>query len=85
MRNPFTEHPRSVGETYWEHFRFAFAFGWLMTLGAAAALVHSVFPFLFTTTAGRVNDELQAMRQRSPGRLRQDRAAAEAARSLRSE
>ncbi len=75
MRNPFTEHPHAVGETYGEHLRFAFSFGLLMAWGAIAALVHAVFPFLFTTTAGRVNDELQALRQRSPGRLRRDAVA----------
>lgn len=70
MRNPFTEHPHAVGESYWEHLCFAGAFALLMAWGAIAALVHAVLPFLFITTASRVNDELQAMRSRSPGRLR---------------
>ena len=68
MKNAFTEHPRSVNESYLEHLRFALAFGAKMALGGAAAMIHAVFPFLFESTAGRVNDELQAMRQHSPGR-----------------
>ena len=48
--NPFTAHPASVGETYLQHGRFAFAFGIRMFLGGLAAMVHAAFPFLFVTT-----------------------------------
>jgi len=68
MNNPFTAHPRSVNETYWQHFGFALKFGAKMTLGGLAAMLHAVCPFLFVTTAGKVSDELQIMRQNSPGR-----------------
>ncbi|MEO8104325.1 MAG: DUF6356 family protein [Betaproteobacteria bacterium] len=68
MSNPFTRHPQSVNETYIEHLGFALKFGAKMTLGGLAAMLHAVFPFLFETTAGRINDELQVMRQNSPGR-----------------
>lgn len=68
MSNPFTHHPRSVNETYWEHLGFALRFGLKMTWGGIAAIIHAVLPFLFGTTAGKVNDELQIMRQNSPGR-----------------
>jgi len=73
MSNPFTAHPHAVGESYAEHLGFAFRFGLKMTLGGVTALVHAVFPFLFTLTAGRINDELQAMRMHSPGRLKRER------------
>jgi len=68
MSNPFTAHPASVGETYWQHFRFASRFGAKMAAGGLAALVHSVLPFCFVTTASRCNDELVAMRAASRGR-----------------
>ena len=68
MNNPFTAHPGSVNETYAEHFAFALKFGLKMTVGGLAAMVHALFPFLFITTAGGINDELQRMRQNSPGR-----------------
>lgn len=68
MSNPFTEHPNSVNETYLEHFVFALRFGVKMTIGGFAAMLHAIIPFLFVTTAGRICDELQDMRQNSPGR-----------------
>jgi hypothetical protein len=70
VSNPFTSHPNSVNETYWQHFAFALRFGLKMTVGGIAAVLHAVFPFLFITTASRYCDELQAMRQNSPGRRR---------------
>ncbi|MBI3716657.1 MAG: hypothetical protein HY255_11755 [Betaproteobacteria bacterium] len=78
MNNPFTTHPASVNETYFEHFGFALSFGLKMTLGGLAAMVHAVLPFLFVTTAGRINDELQAMRLQTPGRQKQARAGTSA-------
>ena len=68
MSNTFTAHPASVGESYLAHMRFAARFGGRMLLGSLAALVHAVFPFLFVTTAGRINDELMEMRAASQGR-----------------
>lgn len=68
MSNPFTAHPNSVNETYMEHFAFALRFGFKMTFGGVAAMLHAIFPFLFVATAGRLCDELQHMRQNSPGR-----------------
>ncbi|MEP6941380.1 MAG: DUF6356 family protein [Betaproteobacteria bacterium] len=62
--NPFTAHPASVGETYFQHLRFASAFGARMTLGGIAAIVHAVFPFALITTASRTLDELNALRSR---------------------
>ncbi|MEO8676041.1 MAG: DUF6356 family protein [Casimicrobiaceae bacterium] len=68
MTNPFTAHPASVGETYVQHLRFALRFGASMTLGGIAAIVHAIFPFLFQTTASRINDALVVMRAASRGR-----------------
>ena len=50
----FTEHPRSVGENYWEHMAASLTFAATMLLGAGAALVHSVFPFLLVKTGSRI-------------------------------
>lgn len=68
MTNPFTAHPRSVGESYWQHLRFASRFGAKMGCGGLAALVHALLPFCFVTTASRLNDELVRMRAASKGR-----------------
>jgi hypothetical protein len=60
MRNPFTAHPHSVGETYPEHGVFACRYGVKMILGGLAAVAHGIFPFLFQTTGSRVTRELNA-------------------------
>ena len=75
MNNPFTAHPNSVNETYLEHFVFALGFGVKMTIGGLVAMLHAIFPFLFVTAAGRICDELQDMRQNSPGRKKASDAA----------
>ncbi len=51
--NIFTRHPKSVGESYWQHMGTALSFAGSMLLGSAAALVHAVFPSLCTNTASR--------------------------------
>ena len=70
MRNPFTEHPHSVGETYPEHGAFACRYGVKMTLGGIAALVHGVFPFLFQKTGSRITRELNDTLEQSTARAR---------------
>lgn len=47
----FLSHPRSVGESYWEHAATAGRFGATMVVGGAACIVHAVLPFLFVRTA----------------------------------
>jgi hypothetical protein len=49
----FTDHPRSVGETYPEHLRFACRFGFRMVTGGVACFMHGFLPFLFQTTGSR--------------------------------
>jgi hypothetical protein len=68
VTNPFTAHPTSVGETYGQHFGFALRFGAKMTAGGLAAIVHSLLPFCFVTTASRISDDLVRMRAASRGR-----------------
>lgn len=43
----FFSHPRSVGESYGEHFGVAFGFGVRMVAGGLACMVHAVVPTLF--------------------------------------
>lgn len=47
----FLEHPRSRSETYIEHLVCAASYGFKMIFAGFAAIIHSVFPFLFETTA----------------------------------
>ena len=47
----FTDHPASVGETYFEHMGQAFALGAQMVGCGLACLLHGIFPMLFEKTA----------------------------------
>lgn len=52
-RISFTEHPASVGESYFEHMGMAGSFGFAMLKGGFACLLHGIFPFLCTTTGSQ--------------------------------
>jgi hypothetical protein len=54
----FTEHPGSVGESYWQHMATSLAFAGTMLRGALAALVHGFFPFLCSRTGSRIVGQL---------------------------
>ena len=54
----FTEHPASVGESYFEHLFRAVGFGTRMVCAGLACLVHAVLPFLFVRTGSRTIAEL---------------------------
>jgi len=48
-----TDHPRSVGESYFEHMGVAAGFGWRLLGASLAAFVHALLPFAFERTASR--------------------------------
>ncbi len=54
MANPFTDHPRAVGESYFGHLGQASGIGSQMILGGVACVLHGLFPFLFTKTGSNV-------------------------------
>ena len=58
MTNIFTKHPKEVGETYLEHMFNAVRFSLTFLLLFVVALIHSIFPFLFTRTASCVIQEM---------------------------
>jgi hypothetical protein len=49
----FTRHPESVGESYLEHLGSAWGFAFTMLGGAAACLLHGLFPFAFQASGSR--------------------------------
>ncbi len=60
LKRLFTAHPRSVGESYGEHFSVASWYG-LRLLGASlACLVHALLPFLFVRTGSATIAHLHA-------------------------
>jgi hypothetical protein len=50
IRQAFTAHPASVGETYFEHLARALYFSTRMIAGGVACFVHALLPFLFVKT-----------------------------------
>ena len=46
----FVEHPRSVGESYFEHQRHALGFALSLLLAGLACFVHAMVPGLFVRT-----------------------------------
>ncbi len=60
LRQHFTEHPASVGETYLGHFRVAARFSRCLAKAAGAAAVHAIVPSMCATTASECIRELYA-------------------------
>ena len=53
----FTDHPRSLGLSWFEHGAGAIKIGCKLIYAGFAALVHGIVPGLFTDTAGRTVTE----------------------------
>ena len=64
----FTDHPRSVGESYGAHLMVAGRFGATMIGAGVACLIHALVPGLFASTGsraiGRLHDSMIAHRRR---------------------
>lgn len=58
MNKLLLDHPRSVGESYFAHMRFAVGFSGGLLAAAFAAFVHALVPCLFERTASRIITEL---------------------------
>lgn len=71
----FTDHPATVGETYFEHMAMAFGFGSRLVLSGLACLLHGIFPFLFVRTGSEavcdLYDRMAAHRDRGRARGQQ--------------
>lgn len=59
----FTAHPKSVGETYWQHFKIAMKGVYRLGGSAIIFFIHAVFPFIpvpkpfdLTSTSDWLND-----------------------------
>jgi hypothetical protein len=60
LQRLFTEHPASVGETYWGHLLRASWFAGKMLVGAGACFIHALLPFLFVKTGSRTITQLHS-------------------------
>lgn len=63
LKSALLDHPRSVGESYFEHQRTAFGFARSLLLAAFAAAVHAIIPCLCKTTARQRIADLHARLQ----------------------
>ncbi|MBS0331623.1 MAG: hypothetical protein JSS35_02540 [Proteobacteria bacterium] len=72
MFRAFTEHPESVGETYFEHMGSASWFALNMFVAGFACAVHALLPFAFQKTGSRriklLHDRMILNRHRAPQR-----------------
>lgn len=67
----FAEHPRSVGESYGEHFGVAFRVGVKMVAGGLACFFHALIPAVFQRTGSSAIKGLYAeIVSRQPGSVR---------------
>lgn len=56
LKQKFTEHPESVGETYGQHMVMAFGFSAQLFKAAFACGIHALLPFLFEKTGSECID-----------------------------
>ncbi|HEY2482073.1 MAG TPA: DUF6356 family protein [Caulobacteraceae bacterium] len=66
----FLDHPRSMGESYFEHQRVAFSFALRLFVASLACALHALIPGLCVSTGSRavadLNDRLVVGRRRTP-------------------
>ena len=71
VKKLFTDHPHSMDETYFEHLICAAGYGLRMIFAGFAAIIHSIFPFIFETTASdlarEITGDVQARNNDSSG------------------
>jgi hypothetical protein len=67
MSKLFIAHPAAVGESYFEHMKFAFKFSGRLFRAGFAAFAHGIVPAVCETTASEaiqtMNDEIRARRR----------------------
>ncbi len=54
LKQLFTDHPASVGETYLEHAIHAVGFGAALLFGALGCFLHALVPAFCTATGSRI-------------------------------
>ena len=54
MNNPFTHHPSTVDETYFEHLGSALSFAGPLLIATFCCLTHALLPFLFEKTGSKI-------------------------------
>ncbi|MBT95527.1 MAG: hypothetical protein CL431_06155 [Acidimicrobiaceae bacterium] len=66
----FTDHPASVGQSYFDHFKFAVNIAFCLLKACFACLAHAVYPPLFENTASvTIGDLHSRIEQRKTSEL----------------
>ena len=65
MEINFTKHPQEQGETYLQHMWGAWEIIYFLKILEVKCLVHSIFPFLYTTAVSEKIECLREMTQRN--------------------
>ena len=60
VKNIFTEHPKSVGETYFQHLFNSLRYTFTFLLLFFITFIHAILPFLFVRTASDIVCEMSA-------------------------
>ena len=69
----WVQHPRAVGQTYWQHLYFAMKMGIVLMMLGMVALIHSIFPFVFHhTVSNRLYRMTNDMKIRDKQKLHDD-------------
>jgi len=66
LLNLFTEHPRSIGETYWQHFCVASRLSARLSIACSSQLAHAVFPFIKPPFGSDVNSLMNLLQEVNP-------------------
>jgi hypothetical protein len=70
MFRAFTDHPATVGESYFEHMRTASWFAITMLVGSVACLIHAILPFACQKSGSRriklLHERMVTHRHRAP-------------------
>ena len=71
--NPFTKHPNSVGETWWQHFKFSTEIGIRLYLSGLYFLLHATFPFIELHKKYNLMDTSKWLNSKNKNREKQKR------------
>ncbi|MDJ0761025.1 MAG: DUF6356 family protein [Woeseiaceae bacterium] len=77
LKDRFTDHPATVGESYTEHFSSAMGFSLSMFKAAFCCGVHAIFPFMFEKTGSQCITGLYDRMVTNRSRLKDKEAAAD--------
>lgn len=67
LRQILTDHPRAVGESYWQHLRAALGLAGYLAVTLGILMCHAVLPGLYVTRASeRVTNLHHRMHNRRP-------------------